>query len=168
MAIANKIVPVGLLAALFVGQSLFGVAQAQLSDTQKLIQAGIIPDDNSYVYQVQGRTDPFKPFVAKKTAGPNPNDIVEDDKKLTGMQLFEPGQLSLVGVMQSATGNEWAYVEDQAKKGYVIKVGTLIGRRGVVSQIMPDKVVVEETAKTRSGEIIKSTVAMRLHKEGDK
>jgi type IV pilus assembly protein PilP len=61
-----------------------------------------------------------------------------------------------------------AFVEDQARKGYVLKVGTLIGRRGVVAQIDPDQVLIEETAKTRSGQEIKTTVTMRLNKEGDR
>jgi type IV pilus assembly protein PilP len=59
-------------------------------------------------------------------------------------------------------------VEDQTKKGYVIKPGTLIGKRGVVSKIGSDEVVVTETAKTRSGQEIKSTVMMKLNKEGDR
>jgi type IV pilus assembly protein PilP len=61
-----------------------------------------------------------------------------------------------------------AFVEDQAKKGYVLKVGTLIGRRGIVTQINPDQVLIEETAKTRSGQEIKTIVTMRLNKEGDR
>ena len=74
---------------------------------------------------------------------------------------------NLVGIMLSSL-EEIAFVEDQARKGYVIKVGTLIGKRGVVTQITPDEVLIEETARTRSGKEIKSTVAMRLNKEGDR
>ncbi len=83
------------------------------------------------------------------------------------MQLFEPGQLNLVGILHSSV-EELAFVEDQSRKGYVLKVGTLIGKRGIVTQITPDQVLIEETARTRSGKEIKTTVAMRLNKEGDR
>lgn len=83
------------------------------------------------------------------------------------MQLFEPGQLTLVGVLLSPT-QEIGFVEDQSKKGYTLKVGTLIGKRGIVSKIDSDKVIVDETAKTRSGQEIKNTIFMKLNKDGDK
>lgn len=143
---------------------------AEISDIDRLIQAGILEKSESYAYTIEGRADPFKPFVSKQAAapvGPDPDEIVDENAGLTGMQLFEPGQLNLVGIMLSSL-EEVAFVEDQARKGYVIKVGTLIGKRGVVTQITPDEVLIEETARTRSGKEIKSTVAMRLNKEGDR
>jgi type IV pilus assembly protein PilP len=124
----------------------------------------------SYVYSVEGRTDPFKPFISKKAttpAGRDPNEIIDEQTELSGMQLFEPGQLTLVGVLMTETG-ELALVEDQTKKGYMLKRGTLIGRRGVVTQIDKQQVVITETAHTRAGKEISSTVIMRLKKEGDK
>jgi len=63
---------------------------------------------------------------------------------------------------------EIALVEDQTRKGYMLKLGDLIGKRGVVTQIEKKQVVVTETARTRAGEEINSTVIMRLNKEGDK
>ena len=142
---------------------------AELTDTERLIEAGILERSDTYTYEIEGRADPFKPFISKQAAavGPDPNEIVDDTTGLSGMQLFEPGQLNLVGIMLSPQG-ELAFVEDQARKGYVIKVGTLIGKRGIVTEITPDTVLIEETARTRSGKEITSTVAMRLNKEGDR
>nr|WP_321465830.1 pilus assembly protein PilP [uncultured Desulfobulbus sp.] len=144
---------------------------AEISDTERLIQAGILERSDSYAYSVEGRADPFKPFVSKQAAttaaGPDPNEIVDENTGLSGMQLFEPGQLNLVGILHSSV-EELAFVEDQSRKGYVLKVGTLIGKRGIVTQITPDQVLIEETARTRSGKEIKTTVAMRLNKEGDR
>ena len=143
---------------------------AELSDIDRLIQAGILEKSESYSYTTEGRADPFKPFVSKQAvvpAGLDPDEIVDENSGLSGMQLFEPGQLNLVGIMLSSS-QEIAFVEDQARKGYVIKVGTLIGKRGIVTQITPNEVLIEETARTRSGKEIKSTVAMRLNKEGDR
>jgi hypothetical protein len=70
-------------------------------------------------------------------------------------------------VLMSGTG-ELALVEDQTKKGYILRLGNPIGKRGVVSQIDKHQVVITETAHTRAGKEISSTVIMRLKKEGDK
>lgn len=126
--------------------------------------------DSIYTYNTEGRFDPFKPFVAMKSSTSiqlDPNEIVDDGSELTGMQLFEPGQLTLVGVMLSSQ-EPIALVEDQTRKGYVLKLGSLIGKRGVISSIDPRQVVVTETAKTRAGKEMKSTTTMRIKKEGDK
>jgi type IV pilus assembly protein PilP len=72
-----------------------------------------------YSYQTEGRPDPFRPFITARAtapAGMNPDEIVDEETELTGMQLFEPGQLTLVGVLTSASGPV-AMVEDQTKKG---------------------------------------------------
>jgi len=123
-----------------------------------------------YVYAVEDRPDPFKPFISKKAATPagrDANEIVDEKTELTGMQLFEPGQLTLVGVLMTGSG-ELALVEDQTKKGYMLKRGDLIGKRGAITQIDKQQVVVTETAHTRAGKEVSSTVIMRLNKEGDK
>jgi Tfp pilus assembly protein PilP len=146
-------------------------AGANAEDSGKRLAAILGPDIvvENYSYITEGRPDPFKPFISEKAtvpAGVDPNEIVDDGVELTGMQLFEPGQLTLVGVLLSSSG-EMALVEDQARKGYVLKPGMPIGKRGVVTQIETDQVVITETARTRAGEEVKTTVVMRLNKEGD-
>lgn len=117
-----------------------------------------------YEYQVAARPDPFKPFIAPKTV--NPNELVDENLELTGMQLFEPGQLNLVAVMDTPHGR-MAMVEDFTKKGYKITHGQLIGRRGQVTEIRKDEVLVTETAYTRGGEEIKTVVSMKMKRDGD-
>ena len=117
-----------------------------------------------YEYQVAARPDPFKPFIAPKTV--NPNELVDENLELTGMQLFEPGQLNLVAVMDTPHGR-MAMVEDVTKKGYKITLGQLIGRRGQVTEIRKDEVLVTETAYTRGGEEIKTVVSMKMKRDGD-
>jgi len=156
--------PVLLLLALVAG----GGAQ----ETTGTGDASIVPTDpgSTYVYATEGRSDPFKPFISPKATTPasrDPNEIVEEGKELTGMQLFEPGQLSLVGIMMAESG-AIALVEDQTRKGYMLKQGLPVGKRGVVTQIDKQQVVITETARTRAGKEITSTVIMRLNKEGDK
>lgn len=123
---------------------------------------------NAYFYNAEGRPDPFKPFVTPKSTSAlsDPNEIVDEENTLTGMQLFEPGQLTLVGVILSSQ-EPIALVEDQTKKGYILKMGTPVGKRGVVTSIDSRQMIITETAKTRAGKELKTTTVMRLKKEGD-
>ena len=137
------------------------------ADTAAAAAASQPPD--KFVYKVQDRKDPFVPFITEKATTTNDidmNEIVDVTGKLTGMQLFEPGQLTLVALMKSGT-EDFAMVEDFTGKGYVISKGTKIGKRGVVVDIAPNKVVIEETAQTRAGQKIVTNTVMVLKKEGE-
>lgn len=137
-------------------------------------------DDNSiiqgqehggdFLYIVEGRTDPFRPFISPKAAQPaglDPNEIIDEQKALSGLQLIEPGQLTLVGILNNGV-SAIALVEDQTKKGYILKPGVAIGKRGVVTQIAGQQLTVTEISKTRAGQEITNTLIMKLNKEGDK
>ena len=124
-----------------------------------------------YNYAMEGRTDPFRPFITPKAAQPaglDPNEIIDEQKILSGLQLFELGQLTLVGVLNNNNAGAIALVEDQTKKGYILKQGVAIGKRGVVTQIEGEQVIVTEISKTRAGKEITNTLIMKLNKEGDK
>ncbi|PID77693.1 MAG: hypothetical protein CSB24_00165 [Deltaproteobacteria bacterium] len=116
-----------------------------------------------FEYLMEGRPDPFEPFLKPKEVA-DPNEIVDSDEVLVGMQLFEPGQLTLVAIMQTG-GEHIAMVEDSTGKGYVLNTGMKIGRRGLVIGIDPSRVMIEETAVTRAKKIIKTRVDMVLKKE---
>ena len=124
---------------------------------------------DNFEYKLEGRPDPFVPFLTKKasTSKLDPNEIIDDGGgELSGMQKFEPGQLTLVAVLES-TSQKIAMVEDVTGKGYILNEGTPIGRRGIVTQIDPQQVLIVETARTRAGKDLKTTVIMRLKKEGE-
>ena len=122
----------------------------------------------SYEYQLENRPDPFAPFITEKaaTASVDMNEIVDENGPLTGMQLFEPGQLTLVALLKK-DAEDMAMVEDFTGKGYVLTEGTKIGRRGIVKDIAPKSVIIEETAVTRAGKKIITEVVMLLKKEGE-
>ncbi|PIE55762.1 MAG: hypothetical protein CSA34_07570 [Desulfobulbus propionicus] len=121
-----------------------------------------------YEYALDDRPDPFKPFIApQETSQPDPNEIVEEEKELRGMQLFEPGQLRLVATVLREEGDNFAMAEDVTGRGYPLEEGMLIGRRGQVTSITPQEVLITETAKTRAGKELITTVVMRLKNEGD-
>lgn len=146
---------------------------SNFSFAQDQVQADLPATDfaasgNTYFYNAEGRSDPFKPFVTPKSTSAltDPNEIVDEANTLTGMQLFEPGQLTFVGVILSSQ-EPIALVEDQTRKGYILKIGTPIGKRGVVTSIDTRQMIVTEIAKTRAGKELKTTTVMRLKKEGD-
>ncbi len=130
------------------------------------------PVENSqqglFEYTIEDRKDPFIPFITEKatTSDVNMDEIVETKAVLTGMQLFEPGQLTLVALMKKEQ-RDFAMVEDFTGKGYIISVGTKIGKRGVVKEIVPNQVIIEEIAETRAGKQLVNKIVMVLKKEGE-
>ncbi len=136
---------------------------------QRVAISADVDQTNQFEYQLENRADPFVPFISEKAAvsSVNMDEILDNVEPLTGMQLFEPGQLTLVALL--IKGNEHiAMVEDFTGKGYAVTVGTKIGRRGVIKNIAPKSVIIEETAVTRAGKKTVTEVVMLLKKEGEK
>ncbi len=120
-----------------------------------------------FSYQLGGRPDPFSPFITEKAASSiNMDEVVDSEDSLTGMQLFEPGQLKLVAIVFE-NNTELAMVEDAAGQGYAIRPGMKIGRKGKVTTIGPNQVDIEETSLTRAGKQLTNNIVMLLKKKGE-
>ncbi|PID72947.1 MAG: hypothetical protein CR992_00710 [Desulfobacterales bacterium] len=127
---------------------------------------GAAPDlfaPSDFEYVLADRADPFMPFITEKSATSDidMNEIVDPEEPLTGMQLFEPGQLTLVALMDTG-GRSVAMAEDFTGKGYVLTEGMKIGKRGTIVRIAANSVFIEETARTRAGKEIVTEVVMTL------
>jgi len=111
-----------------------------------------------YVYDPSGRRDPFVPLTTiKKT-----HDL--QDVQLTPLQKFDLGQLRLLGIIVGK-GAPRAMVSAPDGKSYILKKGIQVGRNeGVVVDITPEAVLVEERYYDFSGEIRKSTQSIELPK----
>ena len=118
-----------------------------------------------FTYRRENRSDPFMPFISQET-GPTVV-VLEEEATLSGMQLFEPGQLTLVAILFSGQ-QALAMVEDSTGMGHMIRVKDKIGRRGEVKAIVANAVVIEEWSLTTSGSKRFTTTEMVLRKEGDK
>jgi len=95
------------------------------------------PDLESAPISVQ--RDPFRPFVLEV------RQKKEDRDNLSPLERYEVGQLKLVGIIWDIPEPR-AMVEDTAGLGYVVTIGTPIGRNdGKVKLIGPKEVVVEES-----------------------
>lgn len=123
-------------------------------------------DQKFFEYLIEGRSDPFIPFISEKSQATKMDEILPVEDQLTGMQLFEPGQLNLVAVVM-VEDNDFAMVEDTTGKGYILRTGMKVGRRGIVTSIQSNKVTIEETAFTRAGKKLTSNIVMLLKKEGE-
>ena len=144
-------------------------AQNPDQDTpEETIPIEIEKSQSEFEYQVEDRPDPFAPFVSGPAQSNPiiPDEIIENEEVLTGMQLFEPGQLTLVALMMTG-GETIAVVQDFTGRGYIVEEGMKIGRRGVITKISEDKILIEETARTRSGKVLKNEIAMVLKREGE-
>jgi hypothetical protein len=120
-----------------------------------------------FSYQLEGRPDPFRPFITEKAKNEtNMDEIVESEETPTGMQLFEPGQLKLVAIIFEDNA-ELAMVEDASGQGYAIRPGMKIGKKGVVATIGPNQVIIEETSLTRAGKQLTNNIVMHLKKKGE-
>ena len=113
----------------------------------------------AYSYDPRGKLDPFKSLFATETERLVGTRTVKKKRlPLTPLQRIDLGQLKLVGVILSPTGNK-ALVEEPSGKGYIISRGTYVGTNfGRVTRVLKDKVIVEEEAEDfLSGK-------MKLHK----
>jgi type IV pilus assembly protein PilP len=119
-----------------------------------------------FTYETEGRPDPFMPFISEKVI--QPIEVSDQEpEKLTGMRQFEPGQLVLVAIMFTES-NPMAMVEDSSHKGYIIRRGTKIGKSGIVSDILPNHVIIKQLSYSMAREKKYKTVEMKLRKEGEK
>ncbi len=89
-------------------------------------------------YSSAGKRDPFRPFVLELRRKRRRRE------NLSPLERVEVTQLKLVGIIWDIPEPR-AMVEDTAGLGYVIKIGTPIGRNdGKVKVIAPKEVVIEE------------------------
>jgi Tfp pilus assembly protein PilP len=109
-------------------------------------------------YDPAGRRDPFRPFTL---------DIRPEARtQLTPLQRYELGQLSVVGTVWELSPAR-AMLEDSVGMGYIVTVGTPIGRNGgVVTAIEPQRVVVEERVLDFYGKEQINRIVMETPKEG--
>ena len=111
-----------------------------------------------YIYNPKGRPDPFRPFIKEvKIIQP-----LEGRVPLTPLQRGDVSQFKLVAIL-SAEKERSAMVEDGSGKGYIVKIGTYIGKNGGrVIQILSDHVMVEEQFIDIYGEKKTNRIALRL------
>ena len=152
-----------LLCGLILLSGSLAVAVETATATQEIIISDV------FEYQLESRPDPFVPFIkeTRAVASLNMEEIIDPEAtQLSGMQLFEPDQLKVVGILTDKEG-KLAMVQDLIGQGYSIRIGTLIGKRGIIKDINSRGVIIEETAVTRAGKKRITKIVMALKPEGE-
>jgi type IV pilus assembly protein PilP len=128
-------------------------------------KAGLAPGEK-YTYDPKGKPDPFRPLIVEKTeaapakARPSAQAALEAATPLERMDL---GQLKLVAVVWNIL-NPKGLVEDDTGKGYILSVGTPIGKnRGKVTQINSSGVLVTERFEDSTGKFKSRQVTLKLY-----
>jgi len=148
-----------------------------LKEKQGVAPAGPIelhPEENPVVpepegrlfYSSTGKIDPFLPLIQAKPVVVK-EDVTEDKpmRVLTPLEQFDLSQIRLVAVVEADSGNI-AMVEETSGKGYILGLGTYIGKNGGrVEKILNDRIVIKEIVKDFRGDLISSSREMILHKQ---
>ena len=117
-------------------------------------------------YNPIGKIDPFVPLLK---GGPAITTGVKRKEKkrripLTPLEKVDLSQLTLKGIIQAPNGSR-AIVTEASGKGYVIRVGTFIGTQsGRVSEILRDRVIVEEEVENVLGKVTLRNRELKLQK----
>lgn len=112
------------------------------------------------------RTDPFKPFAPVEAAPPRsalPDARSSSD--LLPIQTFEVSKFRVAGIIAGLNENR-ALLIDPTGKGYVVRVGMLIGSNdGRITRITASSVEVLESFREDSGRIKKRKIVLTLTKK---
>jgi Tfp pilus assembly protein PilP len=108
-------------------------------------------------YDPTGKPDPFQPPVLENSA-----ELKSRRARGLPLQQFEVTEFELVGIV-SGTRENRALVQDASGKGYLIKVGTPIGKnQGRVVAIADRQILIEERIKDFLGREKSRTVALKI------
>jgi len=113
------------------------------------------PPEEIFVYNPIGKRDPFRTFLTKENED-------ENGPARTDLQKYDIDQYKLVGIVW---GNERprALVQDPTGEGFVMEIGTYIGKNwGKVTQIQSDVVVVTEEYEAMDGRLIVNPIHLKL------
>ncbi len=114
-------------------------------------------------FDFSSKKDPFKPFVFAKAEPKNSPETIQKIKRNSlPIHSYEVSQFKLIGVITGGKENQ-AMVTDPGGKGYVLKVGMLIGANdGRVTSISTSGVDVLEQFKDDNGRVRRETIKLTL------
>ncbi len=114
-----------------------------------------------FSYNPQGLIDPFKPFIQIGSAGKTLQGVPR-----TPLQEYDLSQLRLTAIISMGNDASCALVEDSAGKGFTVKKGTYIGKRGgKVKAIRLDRVIIEEPVRSYGKQSRTREIVMKMPEE---
>jgi type IV pilus assembly protein PilP len=114
-------------------------------------------------FDFSNKKDPFKPFVVAKTEPKNSSESLKKSQRDTlPIHSFDVSQFKLIGIITGGRENK-AMVTDPGGKGYVLKVGMLIGKNdGKITSISSSGIDVLEQFKDDNGRVRKEIIKLTL------
>jgi type IV pilus assembly protein PilP len=97
-------------------------------------------------YSRKGRVDPFEPFLRQPEPDIAPEEQAQLERRVprTPLEKIDLSQLTLTAVLRMPTETQ-ALLQEASGKGYVVSEGTYVGNKGGrITNILKDRVVVEE------------------------
>jgi Tfp pilus assembly protein PilP len=123
----------------------------------------------SYAYNPQGKPNPFQPLVVDKPEAPPVKKKVEQAAKKekeepgTPLERVDLTALKLVAVVWDIPYPR-AMVEDSTGKGYILSLGTRVGKnQGQVTKITSAGVVITEKVEAAEGKFRTLETPLRLY-----
>ncbi len=117
-------------------------------------------------YNPDGKIDPFQPLFKKDESTPDEGTPKKKrvERPRTPLERLELGQLKLVAIVFSDDMKK-ALVEEASGKGYVVELGTSIGReRGKVVDILKDRIVIRQDVEDDFGDQVVKQKELKLQK----
>ncbi len=116
-------------------------------------------------YNFEGKINPFQPLISDKDEEEETIDEEMPKRILTPLEKIDLAAIKLVAVIQTKEKNI-AMVEEASGKGYIVKIGTYMGRHhGRVSEIKPNSIVVRELIKNYKGKYVEQFQELKLLKK---
>jgi len=116
-------------------------------------------------YVVTGTRDPFQPYLLAmptELATGRGGGIIRPSTD--PLKLMTISQLQLVGTIMGRERR--AMVQDAAKTGYVVRIGTRMGEDdGVVTKIEPDSITIQQHYQDYTGQFTTREVVMALKQD---
>ncbi len=112
----------------------------------------------AYSYNPKGRRDPFMPLIVREEKKAQKADRPP-------LERYNLTEYKLTGIVWGGFGYN-AMLEGPDRKGYFVRVGTIIGQnRGVIKKITKDSIVIEEKFKTFTGVPQRKEIIIELRKK---
>jgi type IV pilus assembly protein PilP len=117
-------------------------------------------------YSPDGKIDPFLPLLKDEPQKVLPDTKTKKEKRepTTPLERVDLSQLKLTAIIRTPSGFK-AMVEETTGKGYIVSVGTYIGiHSGSVTNILKDRVIVEEEVEDALGVVSNRNSELKFQK----
>jgi Tfp pilus assembly protein PilP len=122
--------------------------------------------DETHAYTSIGRPDPFEPFIEREITLIKKLKERREQTRVVSASPLQRGsirQFKLIGIIGDER-QKIATVEDANRKFYPLFIGSVIGEnKGKVTQILSDRIFVEETVQIQKGKTRVNRVMLKLH-----